>query len=40
MFICTLATLKKSSKKKETEIDEEMIVVFKYANDCGKKAGK
>ena len=40
MFICTLAALKKSSKKKETEIDKEMIVVFKYANGCGKKAGK
>ena len=40
MFICTLAALKKSSKKKETETEKEMVNVLKYASDRRKKAGK
>ena len=40
MFICTLVALKKSSKKKETETEKEMVKVLKYASDRRKKAGK
>lgn len=40
MFICTLAALKKFSKKKETEIEKEMTDVFKHTCDRGKEAGK
>ena len=32
MFICTLAALKNSSKKKEAEIGKEIVEVFKYAS--------
>ena len=38
MFNCTLAALKKSSKKKEMEI--EIVEVFKFAPDRRKKTGK
>ena len=38
MFICTLAALRKSSKKKEIKTLKEMVEVFKYANDRRKKA--
>ena len=40
MFICTLAALKKSSKKRKAEIEKEMIGVFKYVSDRRKKAVK
>ena len=40
MFICFLATLKKLLKKKETEIEREVVEVFKYTSDRRKKAGK
>ena len=40
MFIRTLTALKKSSKKKETEIQKEMVEVLKYASDRRKKARK
>ena len=34
MLICVLVALKKFSKKKETEIEKEMVEVFKYASGC------
>ena len=37
MFICTLASLKKSSQKK---IEKEIIEVFKHASDRRKKTRK
>ena len=40
MFSCTLVAFKKSSKKKETEIEKEMVEMFKYASARRKKAGK
>ena len=40
MFICFLAALKKLLKKKETEIEREVVEVFKYTSDRRKKAGK
>ena len=40
MFICISATMKKSSKKKEMEIEKEMVEVLKYASGRRKKAGK
>ena len=39
MFICTLAELNKSSKKKEAQTEKEMVEVFKYASDRRIKAG-
>ena len=38
-FISTLAALKKSSKKKETEKETDMVEVFNYVIDLTKKAG-
>ena len=40
MFICISAAMKKSSKKKEMEIEKEMVEVLKYASGRRKKAGK
>ena len=40
MFICPLGALKKPLKKRETEIEKEMIDVFNHASDRRKKAGK
>ena len=40
MFICTLAALKKSSKKIEMEKEKDIVEVLKRASDRRKKAGK
>ena len=40
MFICSLATLKKSSKKKETEKEKDRVEMFKHASSLRKMAGK
>ena len=39
MFICTLAALKISSKKKETKKEKDIVEVFKHDGDRRKKAG-
>ena len=40
MLMCPLVVLKKSSRKKETEKENEMIKVSNYASGRRKKAGK
>ena len=40
MFICTLAALKKSLKKKEAEIEKEIVEAFNHASDRRKNAAK
>ena len=39
MFIFTLASFRKGSKKKEAKIEKEIAKMFKHAPDRGKKAG-
>ena len=38
MFICTFAVFTKSSKKKDAEIEKEIVEVFKYVSHRGNKA--
>ena len=40
MFICSLPAMKKSSKKKETELEIEVVEVLKCTSDHRKKSGK
>ena len=40
MVICSLDSLKKSSKKKETGIEKKMVEVLQQATDRRKRAGK
>ena len=37
MFICTLAALDKSSKKREAEIENDKDEMLKHAKGCRKK---
>ena len=37
MFICALAALDKSSKKREAEIENDKDEILKYAKGCRKK---
>ena len=40
MVICSLDALEKSSKKKETGIEKEIVKVLQQASDRRKKTGK
>ena len=40
MVTCSLYALKKSSKKRETGIEKEIVKVLQQAADCRKKTGK
>ena len=40
MFILSLAALKKSTKRKDTNIEKEISDVLKHANDHRKQVGK
>ena len=40
MVICSLEAFKKSSRKKEIEIEKEIVEVSQQASDHRKKTGK